>query len=220
MTYAAKLAAPETRNGTVIVAVLRLAIAALVTAAVIATVAEAAGRTVINPFNMFGYFTIQSNIILAVVYAVIAVVALRGEAASPALNIARASVTTYIIIVGVVYATLLAPLGAAGGVPVAWANAALHIITPVYALADWILFSDRGRIAFSRLWIVLIYPIVWVIVVLVRGATDGWVPYPFLHPDTGYGSVFFYVGLIVVVMLAFGSLVFWISGKRSLLRVP
>ncbi|CAO1652008.1 FAR-17a/AIG1-like protein [Salinibacterium sp. NYA9b] len=220
MTYAAKLATPETRNGTVIVAVLRLAIAALVTAAVIATVAEAAGRTVINPFNMFGYFTIQSNIILAVVYAVIAVVALRGEAASPALNIARASVTTYIIIVGVVYATLLAPLGAAGGVPVAWANAALHIITPIYALADWILFSDRGRIAFSRLWIVLIYPIVWVIVVLVRGATDGWVPYPFLHPDTGYGSVFFYVGLIVVVMLAFGSLVFWISGKRSLLRVP
>ncbi|QYH36015.1 Pr6Pr family membrane protein [Salinibacterium sp. M195] len=220
MTYTATPAKPETRNGTAVVALLRLGIAALVTAAVIATVAEAAGRTVINPFNMFGYFTIQSNIILAVVYAVIAVVALRGNAASPALNIARASVTTYIIIVGVVYATLLAPLGAAGGVPVAWANTALHIITPVYALADWILFSDRARIAFSRLWIVLIYPIVWVVVVLVRGATDGWVPYPFLHPDTGYASVFFYVGLIVVVMLAFGSLVFWISGKRSVLRVP
>lgn len=220
MTYAAKPATPEARNGTVIVAILRLAIAALVTAAVIATVAEAAGRTVINPFNMFGYFTIQSNIILAVIYAVIAVVALRGDAASPALNIARASVTTYIIIVGVVYATLLAPLGAAGGVPVAWANTALHIITPIFALADWILFSDRARIAFTQLWIVLIYPIVWVVVVLVRGATDGWVPYPFLHPDTGYASVFFYVGLIVVVMLAFGSLVFWISGKRSLLRLP
>lgn len=220
MTYAATPATPETRSGTVIVAVLRLAITVLVTAAVIATVAEAAGRTVINPFNMFGYFTIQSNIILAVIYAVIAVVALRGEAASPALNIARASVTTYIIIVGVVYATLLAPLGAAGGVPVAWANTALHIITPIFALADWILFSDRARIAFNQLWIVLIYPIVWVVVVLVRGATDGWVPYPFLHPDTGYASVFFYVGLIVVVMLAFGSLVFWISGKRSALRVP
>jgi len=183
-------------------------------------VAEAAGRTVINPFNLFGYFTIQSNIILAVVYAVIAVVSLRGDAASPALNIARASVTTYIIIVGVVYATLLAPLGAAGGVPAAWANTALHIIMPIYALADWILFSDRARIGFTRLWIVLIYPIVWVVVVLVRGATDGWVPYPFLHPDAGYASVFFYVGLIVVVMLAFGSLVFWISRKRSALRVP
>ncbi|GAA1208600.1 Pr6Pr family membrane protein [Rhodoglobus aureus] len=136
------------------------------------------------------------------------------------LNIARGSVTTYIIIVGVVYATLLAPLGAAGGVPVAWANTALHIITPIYALADWILFSDRARIGFNRLWIVLIYPIVWVVVVLVRGATDGWVPYPFLHPDTGYASVFFYVGLIIVVMLAFGSLVFWISRMRSILRVP
>jgi hypothetical protein len=211
---------PTTRNGTVLVAILRLAVAALVAGAVVATVAEAAGRTTINPFNMFGYFTIQSNIILAVVYAVIAVVSLRGETASPALNIARGSVTTYIIIVGVVYATLLAPLGAAGGVPVAWANTALHIITPIYALADWILFSDRARIGFNRLWIVLIYPLVWVAVVLVRGATDGWVPYPFLHPDTGYASVFFYVGLIVVVMFAFGSLVFWISRKRSILRVP
>tara|TARA_R110002051_G_scaffold325483_2_gene428147 strand:+ start:5526 stop:6179 length:654 start_codon:yes stop_codon:yes gene_type:complete len=217
MTNATKSA---TRNGIAIVAILRLGLAVLVAGAVLATIIEAAGRTTINPFNMFGYFTIQSNIILAIVYTVIAVVSLRGESASPALNIARASVTTYIIIVGVVYATLLAPLGAAGGVPVAWANTALHIITPIYALADWILFSDRARIAFTRLWIVLIYPIIWVVVVLVRGATDGWVPYPFLHPDTGYTSVFFYVGLIVVVMLAFGSLVFWISGKRSVLRVP
>jgi hypothetical protein len=211
---------PATRNGTTIVAIVRLAVAATVVGAVVATVVEAAGRTTINPFNMFGYFTIQSNIILAVVYTVIAAVSLRGATASPALNIARGSVTTYIIIVGVVYATLLAPLGAVGGVPVAWANTALHIITPIYALADWILFSDRARIGFNRLWIVLIYPIVWVVVVLVRGATDGWVPYPFLHPDTGYASVFFYVGLIVVVMLAFGSLVFWISRMRSILRVP
>jgi len=44
--------------------------------------------------------------------------------------------------------------------------------------------------------------------------------HPILHPDTGYASVFFYVGLIVVVMLAFGSLVFWIARKRSLLRIP
>lgn len=211
---------PTTRDGAVVVTLLRLAIAALVAGAVVATVAEAAARVTINPFNMFGYFTIQSNIILAIVYTVVAVVSLRGEAASPALNVARASATTYIIIVGLVYATLLAPLGAAGGVPVAWANTALHIITPLYALADWILFSDRARIGFNRLWIVLLYPLVWVVVVLVRGATDGWVPYPFLHPATGYASVFFYVALIVVVMLAFGSLVFWIARKRSVLRIP
>ena len=96
----------------------------------------------------------------------------------------------------------------------------MHIITPIYALVDWVVFSDRARIVFTNLWIVLIYPVIWIIVVLVRGATDGWVPYPFLDPATGYGSVFFYVGLIVVVMIAFASLVFWISSTRSLLRVP
>jgi len=211
---------PSTRVGTATVAALRLAVAITTLAAIVATVAEAAGRTTINPFNMFGYFTIQSNIALLLVLATIAIVGLRGEHASPTLDVARASATTYIIIVGVVYATLLAPLGVAGGVPVAWANTVMHIITPIYALVDWVVFSDRARIVFTNLWIVLIYPVIWIIVVLVRGATDGWVPYPFLDPATGYGSVFFYVGLIVVVMIAFASLVFWISSTRSLLRVP
>ena len=74
---------PSTRVGTATVAALRLAVAITTLAAIVATVAEAAGRTTINPFNMFGYFTIQSNIALLLVLATIAIVGLRGEHASP-----------------------------------------------------------------------------------------------------------------------------------------
>ena len=35
----------------------------------------------------------------------------------------------------------------------------------------------------------LVYPALWIGVVLARGATDGWVPYPFLDPKHGYGAV-------------------------------
>ena len=35
---------------------------------------------------------------------------------------------------------------------------------------------------------------------LVRGATDGWVPYPFLDPKNGYGTV---AGICAVLAAAF-----------------
>src|SRR5690606_37472090 len=122
--------------------------------------------------------------------------------------------TTNIVIVGIVYATLLAPLGAAGGVPVPWANTILHVVTPVLAALDWLLIGDRKRLPLSRLWLVLIYPATWLTVVLIRGATDGWVPYPFLDPSNGYGSVAIVcVGICVAVLLV-GWLVFLASRYR------
>jgi hypothetical protein len=87
----------------------------------------------------------------------------------------------------------------------------LHIVVPVYVVVDWLVFTDRTRLAFGNLWLVLLYPLVWSGVVLLRGATDGWVPYPFLDPATGYGSVLFYVAIIAVLVLVFGALVFWAS---------
>lgn len=49
------------------------------------------------------------------------------------------------------------------------------------------------------------------VVVLVRGATDGWVPYAFLDPASGYLSVFLYVAGIAVSIAGFGALVILIS---------
>ena len=73
------------------------------------------------------------------------------------------------------------------------------------------LHPDRGR-AFARRRTVARS-------VITPGATDGWVPYPFLNPDTGYARVFFSVGMIVVAFLAFGSLIFAISRVPAALRV-
>lgn len=190
---------------------LRLIVAGLILAAILSTAADVASRVPLNPFNFFGFFTLQSNLLTAIVYLVTAVSALRGLKQSRWLVIARASATTYMIIVGIVYALLLAPLGAAGGVPLPWANAVLHIVVPIYVMADWLIFTDRTKLALRNLWLVLLYPLVWSGVVLARGATDGWVPYPFLDPATGYGSVLFYVALIAILVLGFGALVFWAS---------
>lgn len=195
---------------------MRLVVAALIMAAVVATVAEAAGRTSINPFNLFGYFTIQSNILLAVVLTLVGARGVAGRGRSAWAQTARAACLTYIVLVGLVYAVLLAPLGAAGGVPVPWANVVLHVVTPLYAVIDWVLAPERRALPARTVGVILIYPVVWLVVVLVRGATDGWVPYPFLDPANGYGQVALTVTGIALVVLVAGWVV--VLSSRRLAR--
>jgi len=184
------------------VAVLRLAISATVVSAIVATFVDTASRATINPFNFFGFFTMQGNIITVVVLVLAAFATLAGRRQSEGLQLARGCATTYIAVVGIVYNLLLA--GLEGGVSLAWANSVLHVVFPIYAVLDWVLFGDRAALPWRRIWLVLIYPFVWLVVVIVRGATDGWVPYPFLDPAQpgGYGTVaLFGVGIAVSIGL-------------------
>jgi hypothetical protein len=189
-----------------------LAIVLVVATAIVSTFFDTASRATINPFNFFGFFTMQSNIIAAVVMLVAALTALRGRQQSQWFQLARGAATTYIIIVGIVYNLLLA--GLEGGVTLEWANWVVHVAYPVYAALDWLVVGDRAALAWKRLLAVLVYPVVWIIVVLIRGATDGWVPYPFLDPATGYGSVALYSIVIFAATVIVAAAVWAISRTR------
>lgn len=184
----------------------RFVMGAGIVAAVVATFFDTASRSAINPFNFFGFFTMQSNIFGAAVLLYAAVTGWRALAAGrssrqpPALVLVRACMTTYLVVVGIVYNTLLA--GLPGGVELAWANTVLHVIAPLYVAIDWVVFRDREPLQWKSLGVVLIYPVVWLTVILIRGATDGFVPYPFLDPaPAGYGRVVLYC---VAIALSFG----------------
>ncbi|RXZ72015.1 Pr6Pr family membrane protein [Agromyces albus] len=196
----------------VLFASLRLLVVLVIATAIVATFFDTASRATINPFNFFGYFTMQSNIITAVILLLAAVATFRGRPQTPLLVLLRACATTYIVIVGIVYNTLLT--GLEGGISLDWANWVLHVAFPVYAALDWILFGDRSAVPWRNLWVVLIFPAVWIVVVLIRGATDGWVPYPFLDPAQGYGIVAMYCIVIFIATVVVGALVFAISRVR------
>ena len=197
------------------VAALRLAVALLGLVAIVSTFFDTATRATINPFNFFGYFTMQSNIILVVVLLLAALVSFSGQRQSRSLVLARGCAATYIVITGVVYNVLLA--GLEGGVSLAWANNVLHVALPLYAALDWVIFNDRGPLPRNKIWISLIYPVVWIIVVIIRGATDGWVPYPFLDPAQGSGVVALYALAIAVATVVFAAII-WAVSRLQLVR--
>lgn len=188
----------------ILFASLRSIAAAAIVVAIVAQFMSTASGTDINPLNFFGYFTIQGNIIAAVAFALSAIF-IFGKRAQPGwLSYLRALATVIMAIVGIVYNTLLAEAGLDGAFNVPWSNDILHIWIPLYAVADWVLFGDRIKLPFARLWVMLIYPVIWLVVVLIRGASDGWVPYPFLDPASGYDSVAVYSLIISAITILFG----------------
>ncbi|TBN57636.1 hypothetical protein EYE40_09690 [Glaciihabitans arcticus] len=188
-------------------AALRILAGGAIVVAIVGQFLKSSSLTTINPFNFFGFFTIQSNIIAAIAFLASAYFLLRGITQPQWVIYLRALAAVVMVIVGIVYNTLLAGQDLAGSFNLQWSNDILHIIIPIYAGLDWILFGDKPKLPFAKLWLMLIYPVVWLVVVVIRGATDGWVPYPFLDPANGYGTVALYALAIaaITILFAYGA---------------
>lgn len=190
---------------------IRLGGAATITAALAATTYAAVQDGVFVLWNFFGFFTIQSNVIGLAVLLIAA--RFTGAARPRWVELARACATVYLVIVGIVYWTLLVGVDVQIAYP--WANLVLHGLSTVLLVTDWLIEGPRAPLAWRSAWVVLIYPAVWLAVVIVRGATDGWVPYPFLDPDNGYASVAI-VGLgIAAIGYGLGLAVFRLTRWRT-----
>ena len=179
--------------------------------------------------DFLSFFTIQSNLTSAVVLVIAAIWAwTKGRDAaqeSPAIAVALACVTTYMIVTGIVYNTLLRNVELPQGVTVWWSNEVLHVVAPLLLLADLLFAPKRRALTWSTVWIIVIYPIVWVVYTLVRApmitapATGApyWYPYPFLDPNLqgGYLGVAVYVVGIAIAIVGVGLLVIWVGRHRA-----
>lgn len=137
-------------------------------------------------YRFFAYFTIQSNLLVAVTSTVLARDPLLGRRGW---RVARVAGLVGITVTGLVHFFLLRPLLDLEGA--SWAaDKLLHMVVPVLALAAWAWAGPRPRITARTSAYALAWPVVWVVWTLVVGRVDGWVPYPFLDADEeGWGAV-------------------------------
>ncbi|MGM7666212.1 Pr6Pr family membrane protein [Microbacterium sp. A93] len=164
-----------------------------------------------NPFDYFGYFTNQTTLLTCVILIATGALALARQRVPEWLIHVRAIAVTCLIIVGVIYNVLVPGTGSAPP----WVSFVLHILFPIAVLLDWMLIRDRPSMAWRRLWIVLPYPVIWLIVVIVRGVTDGWVPYGFLLPERGALSLWLHIAGLLFALLAAGGVVWTTSRMRA-----
>lgn len=176
--------------------------------------------------NFFSFFTIQSNVLALVALASAAAWAwTRGRAPGREplwLAVLLAAATTYMLVTGVVYNTLL-PCGIElpQGSTVPWSNEVLHVVGPMLLLID-LLFAPRRALSWSALSFVIGYPVVWAVYTLGRAdlviapATGDawWYPYPFLDPHRVPGGYVGVAGYIAAVIALFALFTVWF-GRRG-----
>ncbi len=163
------------------------------------------------------YFTIWSNIVVAVVLTVLVArpgLFTRADRVGATWRALRLDSVMMIVITGVVYNVLLATGGQTGWQ--FWSNAFLHVVTPLVTVLVWIVAGPRGLLSRGVVGGALILPAVWLAWALTRGAVIGAYPYGFLDvAANGVPSVALYVVGIAAAGLALGWLML---GVDTLLR--
>lgn len=193
---------------------IRLATAFALLSSVIYQVTDRLLNNVFRPGEYFAYFTIQTSLIAAAVLAVSGMRELRGVADTKALNLAKLSVSSYAIVVAVVYNALLRGTVVQPGDPdygYDWPvlpNEILHVWAPIFIVLDFALTKTTTKLKFKQIFWILVFPMAWLAFTIIRGIITDWWAYWFLNPnlEAGVGGVAVFIMIIVVFGLVSASI--------------
>ncbi|MGE6221440.1 Pr6Pr family membrane protein [Nubsella zeaxanthinifaciens] len=168
--------------------------------------------------RFFSYFTIQSNLLIAIASTSIVLLPKTALGVFFSRQTIKTALTVYILVVALVYNVVLRFLWTFIGWG-ALVNELLHVVVPLLFLIYWSVFVVKRFLKWSNLWWWLSYPLVYCIVVMLRGNYSGFYPYPFLNMDKlGLQSVMVNC-LAVTALFAVLSVLFIAIGKRQAKRV-
>ena len=169
-------------------------------------VTDRIANNVFRPGEYFTYFTIDTSIAAGVVMLVAASFALRNDLGGLEprwLTLARVSLLTSDVIVGVVYNALLRdlpPVAADAGYDWPTApNEMLHVWAPILLTIEWLLFTKHKPLTWRAAFWSWAFPFAWLVFTIVRGSITSWWPYFFIDP-TDEGGVPGMLGYIFGIM--------------------
>ncbi len=155
------------------------------------------------------FFTILTNLLLAVTMTAVAV----GRRVSPFI---LGGVTLAILLVGVVYATLLAGLHHLSGAALV-ADILLHKVSPVSMALWWLLFAPKKALKWNAPVQWAAYPLAYFAYALARGHFDRHYPYPFMDVGKlGWTQTLVNAGGIAMAFIISGFALVWIDSWRPL----
>ncbi|MGI8702265.1 MAG: Pr6Pr family membrane protein [Nocardioidaceae bacterium] len=205
-------------NGTIaLVVLLALVVQLWVTVRVSATPpAHAVGTLAGAPLaqrivRVLSFFTVQSNLLSGLTSAQLAVAPVRS---GPVWRAVRLASLFGITVTGIVYSTVLARVHQPHGWQETLVNDAFHYVVPVMMIVGWVLFRPRPRIDLATVGVATLWPVAWVTYSLWHGHVTRWYPYPFVDVATHGYAVVLWNSVLVVVVLAVVTALFWVGDRR------
>ncbi len=161
--------------------------------------------------NFFSFFTVQSNILVAVTTALLARTLDRR---STLFRVLRLDAVICILVTGVVFHLALSSLQELTGWD-ALADFLLHTLSPILCPLGWLVFGPRGQLTPRIVRLAVIAPVCWLGYALAYGAVvedrngDDYYAYPFMNVQVhGYAVALFRCALVALLFLglSFGAL--------------
>lgn len=174
-----------------------------------------------DQINLFTYFTIQTNLLLGLsaFYSIV-----RQERTGYFSTLFRISTTVWITVTGTSYSLLLAKYHHPKGL-YAIANILLHYVTPVMSFIAFIVIKRKERLRWYTPFLMLIYPLIYFVLTMIRGEIDSYYPYWFLNPKdsepegvSSYKNVLKYLAMMVTGVTVIGYIfvaIYKIINKNS-----
>jgi hypothetical protein len=157
----------------------------------------------------FTFYTILTNILIAVCCTVLLLKPDAGLGKFFSKTTTLTAITVNIIIVGATYNAILRWLWKPQGLQYV-VDELLHLIIPLAFVVFWLIFVPRGGLKWNSIFLWTIYPLVYLAVILIRGAFSGYYPYPFVdvvklgYPQTLLHSAGIAIAFIVIALLFVG----------------
>jgi hypothetical protein len=163
--------------------------------------ANAGPHLVERTINFFSYFTIISNILVALAMTLPWLAPHSRAGRFFLLPAVRTAIAAYIIVVAVVYHTMLSRLYH----PQGWrlvCDIILHYVMPPLYVLDWLLFVEKHDLSWKLPLPSFALPAVYLIWTALHGAFAGFYPYPFMNVNRiGYEHVLMNVGGLIVAFV-------------------
>ncbi len=159
-----------------------------------------------NPLQKFTYFTLQSNLLVGIIYLVLIFKKTRNRT----LNIIENQVVVAIVLTGLVFNIMLRPaIDANVYNPNNFSDVLLHSLTPLLVIFDRILFNEKGNIRVYDPFFWLVYPLLYwlftVVFVFLGGnfnTTNNESNYPYFFMnfnEAGFGYFLLVIAFIVII---------------------
>ena len=203
-----------------------------------------AGRFMSEGFMIkhnMAYFTIQTNIFISVLFLILIIKTLVNRKNTDKIKIAvinpviHTGLTFYITITMLGFWVLLAPTTGINSSPYIFCSSMLlHTVTPLLAIADFLIFVPHGRLVKKDVLKWLVYPAVYLVFVFIYSKTitepyysfningtkfDLMYPYPFLDAAfMGVKGVIIAVIVLIILFALLGLLYIWIDKKLGKIK--
>jgi len=140
----------------------------------------------ISRWNHIGFFTILTNILIDVWLILVALSILFNI--NKLLDFITQSriqgfLTAMIFTVGFIYCFVLFWFDTLYSMNLWWGNLSTfwhHVVTPIFMVALFFRPYDKTKLPQKSLLLWMLYPLAYLIITMIRGATTAWYPYPFL----------------------------------------